>query len=577
MTAGREARPPVKRRIPRVARIAAWTSGALVVAWFAFAAWVESAGIYVPPALDPADPGLRCAVEDAPGGVRRCGNAWVHREPGIGEIHLEGSPATRGHAMAALCRDDLAAQEDTLFRELDRLLPGALRRYFVRKGVLFAFRDLQRHVELPYQIETAALAQELDRLPRGGPAAAFPEFHRALFYQTLYDTGQAMAEAGIVEAEIGCTSFAASGAATASGSLVVARNCDFEAGAVFDERKLVQFVAPDGGARYVAVSWAGMLGVVSGVNEHGLVVMLHAARTERTRWPRPGTPVPFLLRDALMHDRTIEDVAARFRRTPDHAAAIVLVAESETGRSAAVETDPDRTVVVPQTGDTLVVANSLRATEWRDDAVVRATQRAGSGPVRQRRMEELVSAAAGRIDAPRAAAMLRDRAGLGGADVGTGNRSSIAALNAAHAVVYDAAAGVLHVSKAPRGTGEFVAYDIASFLRGVRPNGPANVRVPGPSIAPSIDNGAAARVDEARLLLRSAEAARADGDADGALTMARRADELTASIPEALLAVAEALVALGRRDEARAAAARGLARQPVPGPERDRLTALAAP
>jgi hypothetical protein len=87
--------------------------------------------------------------------------------------------------------------------------------------------------------------------------------------------------------------------------------------------------------RYVAVSWAGMADVHSGVNESGLVVMLHAARTEQSKWPHVGRPVPLILAAALRGDHTIEEVAQRFRDSPFHAATMVVVAETATGRAAA--------------------------------------------------------------------------------------------------------------------------------------------------------------------------------------------------------------------------------------------------
>lgn len=559
----------------RASRVALWAGAALVAAWFAFAAWVEQTCVYRPPALPENHASLHLPVVTGRDGVARCGESWLHRDRGIAEIFLVGDGPARGHALAALCREDMEAQEAQLFRELDRLLPGALRRYFVRKGILFAFRNLPDAIDDSYELEAAAMVPELEQGTPHALAAEFPTFHRVLFYQTLYDTGQAMAEAGIVDAEIGCTSFAASGPATASGRLLVARNCDFEAGDVFDDRKLVYFVAPDGAARYVCVSWAGMLGVVSGVNEHGLVLMLHAARTERTRWPRPGTPVPFLLRDALMNDRTIEEVAERFRRAPDHAAAIVLAAESATGRSATIETDPVRTVVVSADDGVTVCANTLRAADWRDDPVVRAGLRVGSSPVRQARMQELVAGSLGRLDAVRAGAILRDRAGLGNADVGLGNRTTVGALVAAHAVVWDAATGCLHVSRAPRGLGEFVRYDTNAFFSGARPAASSDVRAPGPATIPEADVAAAADASEGRRLVRASAENRIAGDRDRALADATEAARRLRGAPDAMLALAESLSALGRTDDSRRAAEEGLARQPMPGPERDRLRALA--
>ncbi len=573
--------PGIPRRRSLRRRILRWSGaalGAILVAALGFILWVDRYCLYTPPPLPGDGPALRLSVVADGRDLSRCGDSWMHRDRGIGEIYLEGDPVARGHATASLCREAMDAQEDQLLHELDRLLPGRARRFLLQRGMMFAFRNLPDFMSDAEKLEAAAMVPALERSGPRPRADVLPIYQRVVFYQALYDIGQSMAEAGLVDTEIGCTSFAASGAATASGRLVLGRNCDFEAGAIFDDRKLVFFVAPSEGARYVCVSWAGMIGAISGVNEHGLVVMLHAARTESTRFPAPGRPVPLILRDALLHDRTIEEVAARFRGSPRHAAAIVVVAEGATGRSAVIETDPTRTVVLPAEAGVAVAANTLRDPGWRNDAVVQAALRAGSSPLRQARMEERVAEARGRLDAAEAGSILRDRRGLGGADIGLGNRTSISALIAAHAVVYDAAAGTLHVSRAPRGLGEFVAYDVARFFRGERPRGPEDLRIPGPAgIQEAEDPEAPERTARAKRLLGESAALLAGGDAGAALERAVEAATAASETPESLLAVAEAQRAAGRTEEARATAARALLRQPVPGPERSRLLTLADP
>ncbi len=565
-------------RARRWARRLALAAGAVLVVALASAlllSWWLEGRLFTPPPLPVDHPALACPVIQDPVGIRRLGDAWVHEDEGIGEIFLPGDAVARGYAMASLCRETLDAQEDNLFRELDRLLPGSLRRALMRKAVLFLYRDLPAYVDPEVMLEAAAMVPALERSGPRPHADVFPIFHRVLFYQTLYDTGQSMAEAGLVDTQLGCTSVAVSGARSASGGLLLARNCDFEAGTIFDDRKLVFFVAPDGGARYVAVSWAGMLGVVSGVNAHGLVVMLHATRTDATKWPRVGRPVPLILRDALREDRTIDQVVERFRRSPYHGAALVVVGEGGTGRSGVIETDPLRTEFLEAEGGSVACANHIRSPAWAGDAVAATMARDGSSAQRLARAEELL-AAAPPLDVAAAAALLRDRRGPGGAEVGLGNRSTIAALNHAHAIVYDAAASVLHVSRAPRGLGAFVAYDLRAFFAGGDPRGPSDVRRAGPpTVGAAPDPGSAAAVEEARLALREADAARGRGEPAAALAAADRAALLLHDSAEALLCRAEALLALGRPDEARAAAVRGLQRGPVPGVEERRLRVIA--
>jgi hypothetical protein len=567
--------PEGRERARRVRRRVAIGAAGVAAAWLVFAAWVERCCIYEPPAIPPPPPGA-AVLRDA-GGILRFGSSWLHEDTGIQELCLAGDPVQRAYAMASLCEPGLDAEEDQLMADLDRLLPSPVKRYFLRKGLLLAFRSYPGFLEEDDRRAVAAMARVAGTRPSRPADAHLPAYHRMLFYQSLYDSGQAMAEAGIVDAGMGCTSFAASGPATRSGGLIVGRNCDFEAGAVFDERKTVQFVSPSRGKRYVSVSWAGMLGVVTGVNADGLFLALHAARTERTRRPRPGTPVPLLLRDALLEDATIEQVAERLRRAPEHAAAIVVVGEGRTGRSAVIETDFKKAVVLPATAGVTVASNHFRDSSWDGDAVVGAARRRGSSARRLARMQERVESARGRIDGAEAGSILRDRFGAGGSDIGLGNRSAIAALIAAHAVVYDASAGRLLVSRAPRGLGEFVAYDLADFFAGGTPAGPGDLRAPGPSaVAAAPDPEAAARVERARTLLRSSEAARTSGGIEEALHSAGRAALDLHRSPEALLALAEALVASGEPSAAAAAAQEALGRSPVPGPEEDRLREIAA-
>ncbi len=553
-------------------------AGLLAATGIVLSLWVEQVGIYEAPPIEAAHPAFAHSVVTDPlsAHVRRYGESWLHQDRGVAELLLVGGPVDRGAAMGALCADALREQEDTLVTSLERLLPPGLRRAVVRKFVLFAYRDLQTYVDDDVEIELAALARALADHPPHALEAEFPEFHRALFYQTLYDTGQAMAEAGFVEAELGCTSFVAGGAATASGAQIVGRNCDFEAGPVFDDRKVVFFIVPQSGQRYVHVAWAGMAGVVTGVNESGLVVLLHAARTTSSRWPRVGAPIPLILRDALREDSTIEDVAARLEQSPQHAAAIVVVAETRTGRSAVIETDDQQTVVTMSDTDVLVAANHLRSAVWDGDEVAEAARRVGSSSLRQARMSELLDESLGEIDATRAVAVLRDDGGLGGLDIGHGNRTAIAAMITAHAVVIDASPRELHVGRAPRALGRFVSYDLARFFAGGVPGGPSDVRV---TDATPIDSEV--RVDTAidvasgRRLLRVAASARAEGDTARAREAAAQASELLSRSPESLLELCEALMLCGDASGARELAETALGRQPVPGVERERLLTLA--
>ncbi len=77
----------------------------------------------------------------------------------------------------------------------------------------------------------------------------------------------------------GCSSFAAWGPATPEGQMVVGRNLDFfDVPGIDTEHLIIAYLTvPDGAARWVTLSWPGMIGVYTGMSERGVVVAEHDA------------------------------------------------------------------------------------------------------------------------------------------------------------------------------------------------------------------------------------------------------------------------------------------------------------
>src|SRR3546814_19362254 len=62
------------------------------------------------------------------------------------------------------------------------------------------------------------------------------------------------------------------------GKLLIGRNFDFYAGDAFSEEKVIAFINPARGYTHAMVTWAGMVGAVSGMNEQGLPVTIHEGK-----------------------------------------------------------------------------------------------------------------------------------------------------------------------------------------------------------------------------------------------------------------------------------------------------------
>src|SRR5690606_8524443 len=101
--------------------------------------------------------------------------------------------------------------------------------------------------------------------------------HSLFFFKqkTAYEIGHAMQDLMLV----GCSSAAVHNSFSSDGSLWIARNFDFYVSDAFAENKIIAFIEPDQGYNYVSVTWPGMLGVVSGMNEKGLTVTINAGKS----------------------------------------------------------------------------------------------------------------------------------------------------------------------------------------------------------------------------------------------------------------------------------------------------------
>ena len=185
----------------------------------------------------------------------------VHR--GVGVLHLYGTAEAMGVQYGLLLGPALRA----LVGYAGVLLPAPLREGFCRYA-----SDRSQHLPDAYRHQVAALS-EAAKVP-------LPE----------------MLAMNVVP-RIRCSTLATWGPATPDGELIMGRNADYFGLGLADRGSLLMVLHPDEGRPVVLVSFIGMVGGFTGMNDVGVsfgnMLVLNAARR---RWRDDGLPVQLAMR-----------------------------------------------------------------------------------------------------------------------------------------------------------------------------------------------------------------------------------------------------------------------------------------
>lgn len=387
------------------------------------------------------------------------GKSWLHRSRGIWQLYLEGDPFTIGYSAARLTDGLMRNLENDFLAMIKEQVPFAALRWLLRKYVMVRIRNLPDFVDEEFKLEILGEARGFtDHHPEIAPL-----YHRLGAYHAAHDISHFVMDIPLAPSEPmdGCTSFAAWGKHTAGGRLLAGRNFDFQGGRGFDKDKIVMFVRPEKGHAFLSVSWPGMMGVVSGLNEKLLYVSINAGSSSDSR--SVGTPSCFVARRVLQYASSIEEAIAIIEAARMFVSDSFLIADGKSGAVVVVEKSPDRMGIRRPEGNFIVSANHYLTPVLSGDPKNLKYMRDSSSVARQERMTELLSGKAGKLDILSAAAILRDR---GGDKDNAGEGADPRAINpliATHSVIADVTAGLLWVSEGPHQLGEYVPFSVKDF------------------------------------------------------------------------------------------------------------------
>lgn len=382
-------------------------------------------------------------------------NQLFQNDQGIWELYLEGDALERGVANGNLTRELIHHQEIAFMDKLQDMVPSESYRGFLKSVVSWFNRKMYLHVPEEYKQEIYGVSRYgLERYDDFAPG-----YVRMLYFHGAHDIGHALQDLMLV----GCTSFAAWDSKSEDGELILGRNFDFYAGDEFGEQKIVAFVKPDSGNKFMMYTWGGMIGAVSGMNEKGITVTINAGKSKMPFIAK--TPISLLAREILQYASTTSEAVDIARKREVFVSESIMVGSGDEKKAILIEVSPSNFGVYEvQNSDHLICSNHFQSEAYSEDDRNLTAIRESHSKYRFDRMQELVSDSE-KIDPKKAVEILRNTKGLDGKKIGYGNEKAINQLLAHHGIVFKPEKRMVWVSSNPYQMGEFVAYDLEKVFR----------------------------------------------------------------------------------------------------------------
>jgi predicted choloylglycine hydrolase len=377
-------------------------------------------------------------------------NSWLRKSrSGLYELYVEGKPYERGVVNGKLTKELLQQQEVYFNDQINKMIPSKFYLHFLKYFVGWFNRNLDKYVTPEYKEEiygiSASASDKYDYIGNN--------YQRILNYHAAHDIGHALQNLALV----GCTSFGTWGSRSADSTMIIGRNFDFYVGDHFSENKIVAFVNPSEGHKFMSVTWGGFIGVVSGMNDKGLTVTINAAKS---RIPTgSATPVSLVAREILQYAENIKEAEAIARNRKMFVSESFLVGSAEDGKAVIIEKTPDSMSVYDPEKNYIICANHFQSPGLEGLSSNQVQIRESASEYRYRRLQQLLDSTRENT-VQRTVDILRDRRGLNNEDIGLGNEKAIDQLIAHHSIVFEPEKRLVWVSTAPWQLGKFVCYDL---------------------------------------------------------------------------------------------------------------------
>lgn len=390
----------------------------------------------------------RIAISDS---TYKTQNAYLVGNPyGQWELYAHGDPYQIGMHSGAVSQELFQGQERAFLSKVDEIVPSKFKQYLLRKVVAWYNRKMYLHVPQEYKAEIYGLS----RYAGDDYDYVAEDYLRMLYLHSAHDIGHALQDLALV----GCSSFAAWGDKTEDGSLIIGRNLDFYAGDAFAKNKIIAFIKPSNGYKFMSVNWPGMIGVVSGMNDQGLTVTINAGKSDVPLSAK--TPISILTREILQYASTISEAIEIAKKRQVFVSESILIGSAIDNMAVTIEVSPENFGVYSvENSNQLICANHFQSDAYAKDPNNIEHKAESHSQYRYERMEELLNRTS-KLTPQIAVDILRNREGLKDTSIGYGNEKALNQLLAHHGIVFKPKEQLVWVSSNPYQLGAFVAYDL---------------------------------------------------------------------------------------------------------------------
>ncbi|NOS57353.1 MAG: peptidase C45 [Cyclobacteriaceae bacterium] len=444
--------------VKKVFKIVGFTVFALFTLLLAVIIYVRIVAAVDPPLVESSNYELTERKEISEGSFTLGRNLFRKSDSGLYEMYVEGNPYSIGLASGKLAKELVQFQEVAFTNQIRQLVPSEIYLSVLKYFVGWFNRDLEQHIPEEYKQEIYGVSQvashEFDDIA--------PPFQRILNYHAAHDIGHALQNMSLV----GCTSFATWGNKSEDSTLIIGRNFDFYVGDDFARDKIIALYRPEKGHAFMMITFGGMTGVLSGMNEQGLTVTINAAKSEVPT--ASATPVSLVAREILQYASTIDEAYAIAKKRKMFVSESFLIGSAKDRRAAIIEKTPEEIDLVEATGEYLVCTNHFQGKVLGNTPLNTEHKRTSASVYRHQRVNELLNSN-GTNTVAKTASILRNQLGLQNADIGLGNEKSINQLIAHHGIIFQPEKKLVWVSTAPWQLGKFVCYDLSKVFKGALP------------------------------------------------------------------------------------------------------------